>query len=81
MEEVLRLQLTWCCAGQGKGCSCERDDQADASGEDLPYYEVFAGTLHGPDGRTKFVEDCETGSCENLTQNQRKGSEVTEPFP
>ena len=27
----------------------------------LPFdYEVFSGTLHGPDGGSKFVEDCET---------------------
>ena len=30
-------------------------------GEDLPYHEVFSGTLHGPDGGPKFVEECETG--------------------
>ena len=35
-------------------------DQAVALGEDLHCYEVFAGTLHGPDGRSKFMEDCET---------------------
>ena len=29
--------------------------------EDLQCYEVFSGTLHGSDGGSEFMEDCETG--------------------
>ena len=38
--------------------------QLVAFGENLHYYEVFSRTLLGPDGISKFVEDCETGLLE-----------------
>ena len=40
------------------------DDQAAALGQNLHCYEVFSGTLHGPDGISKFVEDREIGLLE-----------------
>ena len=51
----------------------ERDDQAFALGNDLHYYEVFSGTLHGSDGISKFVEDRETGLLEELGAEPKKG--------
>ena len=65
---------------QTRRCCCKRDDQTVYVGEDLVCYEVFTGTLHGSSGSSKFKEKCETRfSHENLTRNQRKGSEVTGP--
>ena len=37
-----------------------RDDQDFAFGNDLHYCEVFPGPLHGSDGCSRLVEDCET---------------------
>ena len=48
--------------------SGKRDDHAVSFGEDLNYYEVFPGTLHGSDGSSKFMEDCKTGV---LTKTRR----------
>ena len=49
------------------------DGRGAAVGEDLHYDEVFSGTLHGPDGGTMFVEDCETGVLAKTRRRTPKG--------
>ena len=70
---VQKSQETWCCKGrterqQGERTrrrDRERDDQKVAHGKNLHCCEVLSGTVHGPDGISKFVEDRETGLFED----------------
>ena len=41
--------------------------------KNLYHCEVFAGMHQGPDGNTKFVEDCETGVLTNSDAEPKKG--------
>ena len=71
-EELQKSQLTWCCT---PGCDCERDDQAAALGKNLHDCEVFPGTLHGPDGISKFVENREIGPLEETGRCPEEGDQ------